>query len=321
MAEAICPPALKPGDRVGILASSAPEPFLASSAPEPFIDSEGFERGLTALESAGFAVAVAETAVQEFGYRAVPEANILTDLHTFVTDPTINAIIFAGGGKNSNRLLGGLDYSALARQPKVIVGVSDPTVLLNAITARTGLVTFHGPSVVWDWGSPEPNDLTARHFARMVSGVAYAGRLEDAPLTALRPGQAEGQLVAGCLSAVRNLLGTPYEPSWDGAIFAWEDISKPIELLDATLTHFRDLRVLERISGMVVGELVNCEDSHGWGLTAMLHDLCEDYGFPILTGLPFGHTSTKYTLPIGARARINTDDSTPLQIVGPWVSQ
>ncbi|MFX0574747.1 hypothetical protein [Nocardia nepalensis] len=49
--------------------------------------------------------------------------------------------------------------------------------------------------------------------------------------------------------------------------------------------------------------------------------LCEDYGFPILTGLPFGHTSTKYTLPIGARVCIDTDDLTPLQIVGPWVSQ
>ncbi|WP_063002565.1 S66 peptidase family protein [Nocardia mikamii] len=312
MAEAIRPPALKPGDRIGV---------VTSSAPEPFTDADWFERGLTALKAAGFDVVVSETARQEFGYRAAPEQPILADLHAFIRDSTIKGIVFAGGGKNSNRLLGGLDYTTLGRHPKVIVGVSDPTAILNAITAQTGLVTFHGPSVVWDWGSPEPDQLTVQHFVRMVGGEAAAGLLKDAPVTVLRPGTAEGPLVAGCLSAVRNLLGTPYEPSWDGAVFAWEDVGKPIEQLDATLTHFRDLGVLDRISGMVVGELVNCENSRGWGATAMLHDLADSYDFPILTGLPFGHTSTKYTLPIGARVQIDTNSRAPLQVVGPWASE
>ncbi|MCX4098044.1 S66 peptidase family protein [Nocardia sp. alder85J] len=311
MAQAILPAALKPGDRVGI---------VASSAPEPFTDPAWFERGLTALKAQGYEVVVAETTTQEFGYRVAPEQQILSDFHGFVTDPTIKGIIFAGGGKNSNRLLGGLDTGLLAQHPKVIVGVSDPTVLLNAITARTGLITFHGPSVVWDWGSEALNELTARHFVQIAGGDVTAGLLEGASLTVLRSGKAEGHLVAGCLSAVRNLLGTPHEPEWDGAVFAWEDVSKPIELLDATLTHFRDQGVLDKISGMVVGELVNCEDSRGWNVEAMLHDLCDGYSFPILTGLPFGHTSTKYTLPIGARVQLDTNNSAPLQIIGPWVS-
>ncbi|WP_329410718.1 LD-carboxypeptidase [Nocardia vinacea] len=312
MAEVIFPPALKSGDRVGI---------ITSSAPEPFTDPEWFQRGLTALKAAGFDVAVAPTATQEFGYRAAPEQQVLADLDAFVCDPSIEGIIFAGGGKNSNRLLGGLDLGALAQHPKVIVGVSDPTVLLNAITAQTGLITFHGPSVVWDWGSEQLNELTASHFVQTVGGQKEAGHFDGSSLRVLRRGHVEGHLVAGCLSAVRNLLGTPFEPNWDGAILAWEDVSKPIELLDATLTHFRDLEVLDKISGMVVGELVNCEDSRGWGVEAMLHDLTDDYDFPILTGLPFGHTSTKYTLPIGAQVRIDTGDASPLQVVGPWVSE
>ncbi len=312
MAEAILPPALTSGDRIGI---------ITSSAPEPFTDPAWFERGLTTLKGAGFDVVVAPTTTQEFGYRAAPEQQILADLDAFVRDPDVTGIVFAGGGKNSNRLLGGLDLGTLVQHPKVIVGVSDPTVLLNAITAKTGLITFHGPSVVWDWGSEQVNELTARHFVQMAGGDQTAGRFDGTALSVLRPGQAEGHLVAGCLSAVRNLLGTPFEPDWDGAIFAWEDVSKPIELLDATLTHFRDCEVLDRISGMVVGELVNCEDSRGWGVEAMLHDLCDGYDFPILTGLPFGHTSTKYTLPIGVQVRIDTNSSTPLQVTGPWVSQ
>jgi muramoyltetrapeptide carboxypeptidase len=67
------------------------------------------------------------------------------------------------------------------------------------------------------------------------------------------------------------------------------------------LTHFRDVGVFDRISGMVVGKLVSCEPSDGVTYDRMLLDLLRDDDFPILTEVPFGHTADKLTLPIGAQ--------------------
>ncbi|MEU7031489.1 LD-carboxypeptidase [Streptomyces sp. NPDC046275] len=284
------PRPLAQGDWIGVVTLSAPEPALN---PEPFA------RGLDTLQNLGFHTQVADHAAGRHGYRVGTEAELLHDFHALVADPGIDAIVVAGGGKSANRLLRGLDFTLLAAHPKPIVGVSDPTVLLNAITARTGMPTFHGPSVVWDFGAADCPQATLDHFVAALTGDPAALRI-DAPLDFARPGTAQGHLVAGCLSSLRCLLGTPYEPDWNGAVLVWEDAFKSVDVLDQALTHFRDCGALERIAGMVVGDLVGCETAGGWDAREMVMDVCAEYAFPIAFGLPFGHTPLKHTLPIGA---------------------
>ncbi|MGW2331617.1 S66 peptidase family protein [Streptomyces sp. NPDC001700] len=306
----LLPAPLTKGDRIGIVTVSAPEPAQHQDA---------FARGVEALRNRGFETVTAEHALDVHGYRAGSEAKLLKDFHTYIADPNIAAVVCAGGGKNANRLLSGLDFPLIAAHPKPIVGVSDPSLLLNAITARANVVTFHGPSVLWDWGAEDAPPTTGDHFTSVLADRAQAGRI-DAPLAWARPGTADGHLVAGCLSSLRCLLGTPWEPLWHGAIFVWEDAFKPVETLDQTLTHFRDAGVLDKISGMVVGELLGCEPSGGLGATEMVMDLCGEYGFPIAFGLPFGHTPLKYTLPIGAGARLDSGAEHGLTITSPWTA-
>ncbi|MBF9071868.1 S66 peptidase family protein [Streptacidiphilus fuscans] len=303
------PSRLVKGDRIGIITVSAPEPHL-----HPDI----YERGYQALSDRGFELLAAPSAQATHGYRAGSETELHDDFYAMLENPTISAVVCSGGGKNANRLLRGLDPARIVAHPKPIVGVSDPSLLLNAITARTGIPTFHGPAVLWDWGSLDAPAHTADHFLSVLSGEPDAARI-DAPLTWLRPGTARGHLVAGCLSSLRCLLGTDWEPDWDGAILAWEDAFKPVEVLDQALTHFRDHGVLDRIAGMVVGDLVACEPCGGWSATEMVQDLCADYSFPIATGLPFGHTAVKYTLPIGTTVRLDSAADPALLIESPWV--
>jgi len=289
------------------------------SAPEPALNPEVFDRGVKALRERGFDTVTAEHTAARHGYRAGSEDELLSDFHAFIADPSIAAIVCAGGGKNASRLLRGLDYSLIAANPKPIVGVSDPSLLLNAITARTGMPTFHGPAVLWDWGSPDAPTATGDHFTAVLGGESHAARI-DAPLAWARAGTAHGHLVAGCLSSLRCLLGTPWEPRWEGAVLVWEDAFKPVELLDQTLTHFRDRGVLDQIAGMVVGELLSCESSGGIDAAAMVMDLCAEYVFPIAFGLPFGHTPLKYTLPIGADVLLDSDAEHGLTVTSPWTT-
>ncbi|MFI7174785.1 LD-carboxypeptidase [Streptomyces spororaveus] len=303
------PAPLGKGDRIGI---------VTLSAPEPAADPAAFERGVAALTARGFEPVLGAHALGRSGYRAGSTTDLLDDFHAMIADDTIAAVVCAGGGKNTNRLLSGLDYPLIAAHPKAIVGVSDASLLLNAITARTGLVTVHGPSVMWDWAQDGPAE-TFEHFTAVLYGRPDAARI-DAPLTWTRAGVAEGHLVAGCLSSLRCLLGTPWEPLWDGALLVIEDAFKPTDLLDQALTHFRDCGVLDRIAGLIVGESVGCEPTAGITVAEMVDEVCRDYGWPLAHGLPYGHTPLKVTLPIGATARLDADAEHPLALTSPWTA-
>ncbi|MFI8281117.1 LD-carboxypeptidase [Streptomyces sp. NPDC085929] len=298
------------GDRIGIVTLSAPEP-----AAQP----DAFACGVQALAGLGFEPVVGAHATGRSGYRAGTTDELLDDFHQMIADPSIGAIMCAGGGRNSNRLLSGLDLPLIAGNPKLIVGASDPSLVLNAIAARTGLVTLHGPTLMWDLADPDAPLETAEHFTAMLSGQSAAARI-DAPLTWTRPGSAEGPLIAGCLSSLRCLLGTPWEPRWDGAILAVEDAFKPTDLLDQTFTHFRDAGVLDKIAGLIVGKSVGCEPSAGITVGGMIDELCREYGWPLAHGLPYGHTPRKFTLPIGATLRMDSSAEHPLTFVSPWVA-
>lgn len=156
------------GDRIGIVTVSAPEP---ADLPDVF------SHGVQALTGLGFEVVVGAHATGRSGYRAGTTDELLDDFHQMIADPSIAAVLCAGGGRNSNRILSGLDLALIAANPKLIVGVSDPSLLLNAITSRTGLVTLHGPSVMWDLAVPDAPCETVEHFTAMLAGQSAAARI------------------------------------------------------------------------------------------------------------------------------------------------
>src|SRR5262249_2673884 len=118
------PAPLKPGAKIGV---------LSVSAPEPVTDSAFFERGLRALKEHGYEVTLGRHTAEQRGYVSADGATLTADLHELLTDDQVSAVICAGGGVNANRLLRHLDWDLIGAHPKSIVGVSNPTVLLNAI--------------------------------------------------------------------------------------------------------------------------------------------------------------------------------------------
>lgn len=285
---------------------------LSVSAPEPATDTEFFDRGIAALKEQGYKVALGAHTTEQQGYVTADAATLAADLHELFENDEVTAVICAGGGVNANRLLHHLNWDTIRDHPKILVGVSNPTVLLNAITAQTGLVTFHGPSVVWDLGTEGgAPELTTSQFWSLLGSTEA---VYDVPVQDgwkwLREGELSGRVIAGNLASLQGLLGTPYEPDWDNAVLVWEDVAKPVNRLDMMLTHFRDAGVFERINGMVVGQLVSCEPSNGVTYDRMLLDLLKGNEFPILTEAPFGHTPEKFTLPIGAQVQSSPTSKT-----------
>lgn len=291
---------LRKGSKIGI---------VSGSAPEAAKEKERFLKGINRLKSMGFNVVIAEHTCNSNGYLSGTELEMAGDINNMFADPTIDCIMCSGGGTNSNRILRHLDYELITNNPKIFVGVSNPTTILNAITAKTGLVTFHGPSIVWDYGDDNFPDFTKDSFMNILtrSSECYIFPNCENKWHTVKGGTASGELVGGNLISIQCLLGTPYEPNWTGKILIWEDICKPLERIDLMLTHFRDVGVFEKIAGMIIGELVACEGADT-GLDELLNELMREYSFPIISKVPFGHTSNKLTLPLGTTVYMDADN-------------
>lgn len=299
--ELIKPQHLTPGDNLGIVTLSAPE-----AADNP----ERVDRGIRYLKSLGFNIRFAKNSLSSTKTYLASDPEVLAeDLNLLFSDKSIKGIICSGGGTNANRLLPYLDYSTIRENPKIIVGMSNPTVVLNAIYAKTCLETFHGPVLVWNFGEEKVPDYTKNSFLTTTMKTEIIGEIpESGNWQFIKPGIAEGKLIGGNLWSLQSLLGTKFEPNWDNSILFWEDIAKEPRRLDAILSHFSLAGVFEKIVGMVIGELVLCDsEAKSLSVEQIILDLVKEYNFPILSGVRLGHTEEKLTLPIGITASINSE--------------
>lgn len=299
----IIPMHLQLKDTIGIVSVSAPEAAL-----EP----EWFERGVKALNDYGFKTKLSENVKNKNGYLSNKVELLANDLNSLFGDEKINAIICAGGGINSNGLLNYIDFKLIEDNPKIIMGMSNPSIILNAIHSKTGLITFHGPAVIWNFGNPNGlTEYTRSHLWPIITDPNKIINFTPKPKWKwFRGGSAKGNLVGGNLISIQGLLGTPYAPEWQNSIFFWEDIGKTPDRIHMMLTHFKDAGVFDAISGMVVGELVNCNsDDLETDIYTVLEDVVGDYSFPILCNVDFGHTDDKITLPIGCTAKLDSKNN------------
>lgn len=302
--KSINPQLLKKGDTIGI---------ISVANADAYNERGNFDRGVEVLKSRGYKVKLGSHVLERKGYKSGTPKDLASDLNAMFGDKDIQGIICAGGGINANALLPYIDFEQIKRNPKLLMGVSNPTILLNAINKKTGLKTFHGPAIVWDLGNADGfNEFTAEQLWSALEKRADL-YIDKSAVQVHRDGQGQGEIVAGHLTTIQGLLGTQYEPKWDNNILFWEEVFDSTDNIEMRLTHFKNAGVFDKINGMVVGELLECDESI-LKLDDLLDEVTEGYRFPVLKNLPFGHTSKKYCLPVGGLAEINTKDNICLRI-------
>ncbi|MBI5732975.1 LD-carboxypeptidase [Candidatus Jorgensenbacteria bacterium] len=310
----IKPPRLKSGDVVGVVSPST-----------PVFSKRELSRGMKTLESLGFKPKLGPRALDvHANYQAGTREDRLHDLHTMFVDDEVKAIFCTGGGYAAIQLLPDIDWGIIEKNPKIFVGYSDIVTLLNPITEKTGLVTFHGPTVEGGLASDlvvSQRSSGGKYMLKSFKNTLMKGEIGKLPAytewKVLRPGRAEGTLVGGNLNVMLGLIGTPYEPKWDGKILFWEEVDETIEGIDNYLWRLRIAKVFKKIEGMVVGKITNLQpidedDREKWAslerppvVEDIILKATEGFNFPILYGVDFGHDVTSLTLPIGANALLD----------------
>ena len=311
----IKPPRLRPGDKIGIISPSEP------------VTKVYFQKALRVIGKMGFEVVLGKNVFNVYSdYMAGTDRERASDINLMFKNPEIKGILCSCGGFNSNRLLDLIDYDVVRNNPKVFMGFSDITVLLNAIHKKTGLITFHGQNMEgFSSGLSGKNEYTREYFEKAVMQKESIGKISPrGNIEIIRPGKVRGRLVGGNLSVLITLIGTEYEPDWDGRILFWEELEQTPQDIDHHLTHLRLSGVFDRISGMVIGKLVKCrfppfsyiKNKNVSPIGKIILEISKDYNFPIIFGVPFGHIDRQIVLPIGVKASINSRFSIPFSIDG-----
>ena len=270
------------------------------------------------LELLGFRVVIGAHAFDRHGYFAGTDRDRAGDVNRMFADDRIAGIVCYTGGWGSPRVLPHLDYELIARKPKVLIGYSDITALLNAIHQRTGLVTFHGPV-----GSSVLNEYTLENFRRVVMTAEAPGALALPPkkpaelvdrtnrILRVSPGKASGRLAGGNLTLLASLMGTPYEIDTRGAILFMEDVREDLYRIDRMLTQLALGGKFADAAGIAFGRCSECSyRGPSFSLEDILRDRFGNGGKPMISGLSFGHIENKLTLPIGVTATLDADAGT-----------
>jgi muramoyltetrapeptide carboxypeptidase len=298
----LIPKSLRKGETVGLISPS-------SHCAYP----EKIGQAISYLEKNGYRVKLSRHLNCIDTDPAVADTQKLHDIHAMFSDREVKAIFCLRGGAGAARLLGKLDYTLIAQNPKIIAGYSDITALSLAIYAKTGLISFSGPMVATELYAPTP--YTEEHFWGMLTSASYAHSIDnhtDHTLSAIRAGSAEGRLIGGNLSVLSSMIGTPFLPSFNDTLLFLEDINEPAYRIDRMLSHITNAGLLARCKAILFGQFSN--EPPEASETERLKNIFAYYSnlnnkATVLSGLSYGHIRDLMTIPIGARFKVTISAS------------
>lgn len=287
---------LTSGDTIGMVAPASPS------------DSLKVEKAVNYLAAAGYRVKTGESVFNSRGYLAGVDELRSDDINRMFADDKISAIFCLRGGYGSQRILDMVDYQLIRENPKIFMGFSDITALLNSIYQECGLITFHGPM-----GGDFAGGLGKTTKAAMKKALGSTDPIGEVPNRKkpefVSEGRAGGALVGGNLSIIAASLGTPYEIDTRGKILLLEDVGEEPYRIDRMLNQLRMAGKLRDAAGIVLGDWRDSEPAEpdkSLTLEEVFEDMFKDMGKPVLAGYKIGHCMPNLTVPIGAEAFIDT---------------
>jgi len=305
----IKPRKLKKGDTIGLV------------APGYAIKPEVLEKALATLKEMGFKPFHTNRLVGNHGYFSNTDEERAKDVNEMFANPDIDGILCARGGYGCTRILDQLDYTTIKNNPKVLIGFSDITALIQAIYKETGLVCFHGPV-----GSTIDDAYSQKYFKKVLMKGKEVQKIKNAKLTdpkflenpeydryTITLGSCEGELAGGSLTLVNALIGTPHEIDFTDKLVFLEDVEEAPYRIDRMLTQLIEGPTFKKAKGIVFGVCKGCDrekKEDNFTLKEVIMDRIAPLGIPAAYGMSFGHVPNNFTLPVGILASFNATEMT-----------
>ncbi|MBN1251723.1 MAG: LD-carboxypeptidase [Bacteroidales bacterium] len=295
----IKPQKLKKGDRIGLV------------CPAGFITKEQLDKTSNILSELGFNSFFSDNILNRQGYLAGNDKERAEDINQMFINKSIKAILAVRGGYGSSRIIDLIDYQTIKENPKIFIGYSDITALLNSINKFTGLITFHGIVGISDF-----NDYTKQNFLNLfVNNLLEIKSDENISPKIINHGSAQGKLAGGNLSTINSLLATDFEIDFTDKIVFIEDISESPYKIDRMLTQLLLSGNLKKAKAIILGVFKNCDlndddinKQNSLSLQEIFIDRLNNLNIPVISNFSFGHIESQAIFPIGITAEINTNE-------------
>jgi len=301
------PSKLVSGDTIGIVAPSHP---ISTFQRE-------YRLGINNLKELGFHVKEGKNVRCQHGYMAGSDIERAEDISSMFADKEVKAIVCAIGGSVAIRTLRHLDFSLIRTNPKVFSGMSDITTFHLAFLAKASITSLHQSDVIFGFGT-EMKSKEGKYemdlFLKITKNAKPFGLLPALTKWEVwREGSAEGRLFGGNLPTLESLLATSYFPKLDeNIIFYWECMTRPLEEIDQTLVHFRETGLFDNTKGMLIGKIRGEEANIVKDVTSevkkVVLDVTDEFDFPIIASMDFGHYTPNLPLPMWLKASLDTEE-------------
>ncbi|MBU0686741.1 MAG: LD-carboxypeptidase [Candidatus Margulisbacteria bacterium] len=293
------PKRLRRGDTIGIV------------APAWSFDRDRFMKGVAQLKRLGFKVKYDRSIFSRHWSMAGHDDARAEQINRMFADKEVKAIFCAKAGYGSIRTIPFLDQKIISRNPKIFVGYSDITVLLESLQRIANMVVFHGPVVAGEIHK-NMSSITLEYLLRTLMQARPAGEVSFPNLKTLRSGRATGILIGGNMSMLVSGIGTPYDIDTDYKILFLEDIDEDLEVIDNILLHLKLAGKFKRVKGLIFGRMVDCRDLSGrkHKIRDIVDDILGDLDIPMVYGFPSGHArgrGANVTLPLGVSVTLDAD--------------
>lgn len=320
----IVPKKLKIGDEIRVIAPSRSMKVLKEDV---------INLAIKRLEEIGLKVTFGKNVMKyknEY-FKCATINERIEDLHEAFKDKNVKAIITVIGGYNVNQILEYIDYKLIQKNPKIICGFSDNTALVNAIYAKTNVVTYLGVQF-FSFGMKYGFEYSMEYFKKM---FFENGKIEISPskqwsndkwlknqedrnfinnegMKIINKGEAEGKIIGGNLCTLNLLQGTEYMPDLDNSILFIEDDGETgkafIKEFDRNLQSLLHCAKGKKIKGLVIGRAEKVSEMNYDKWNKIIESKSELQNIPIIINADIGHTTPIFTFPIGGNANIVAND-------------
>ncbi len=287
---------LKSGDKIALIAPSA-----------QIANIEKIQKGLDFLTSLGLQTVFAPHLYKVRRYMAGTDKERAEDVQWAFTNPDIKAVFCVRAAAGAARILPYLDFNLIKKNKKPLVGFCDNAALMLALNKKSGIISWNGFLPSYDFREDSLDFLVQKSLTDLMSGNS----ISITSGKTLRAGTTDGVFLCCNLSVLMKLAGTPYFPDLRGKILLVEDIHERLHKIDLMLQQLKQQPHFNALKGIIFGNFTDCAgDDEDGTLDDCFEDFLEGTNFPAIKYFNFGHTRSRYVLPLGAKVSFLADEKT-----------
>ena len=322
----IYPKFIKPGDTIGVTATSA------GNGDKLHI--RKLESAIAQLEEKDYKIVETPDVRTDKNARSAPKKERAIEFMNVITNDNIDAVITARGGEFLIEILPYLDFEEIKRHPKWVQGFSDTTGIGFCITTICDIATIYGENFgsfgMKPWHKCLYNNLEILEgktfeqesfdkyqdgWQEEITGLEPLNTTKDVVWKNARKEEKvllEGRIIGGCIDILHSLVGTRYDRvkkfcekyKEDGIIWFFDNCELTSEEVLRTLWQFKEANWFENCKGIVFGRTMTRKSNTGITFEEAVMQVLEQLQIPIIFDADIGHVPPQMTIINGAKTKI-----------------